>query len=395
MIVFIAQNYDAKLLGIFTLLNSIVLVSTLPISSGLCNLLTREVSYNLSKGLDRELKGIIIYSIICSFIVLPIVAIVIYFCSNLFGEINIKDVYIYIIFSIFLRAIANILSSISNGFGEYGNSTLPLAIYLPLTQLICFSFMYYTETVVSVLIISQIVLFSYFVVFIFNIKIVFRLFFKLSNIDSPIFKKSWRSAILPLSIISILSTFSNEIITLLLASDVKELGEYRLLMQFYMIYMLMSTSINTVAYREISKYQTNEIKKIFFQFKRATLLNFFMASSLSLIIYVFGEDIIMLLYGENYVHLSMYLNAILLIQVLLSLIGPVGVTLNALKQEKTVMTMMLFIGFFTIFSSLYLIPNYGLIAAISILLLSRLITNIIAGLILFLKYGFFSLINRG
>jgi O-antigen/teichoic acid export membrane protein len=173
--------------------------------------------------------------------------------------------------------------------------------------------------------------------------------------------KSARKSFALLSISDILMTNLDVMIIGALV-DSSDAGGYRLMVQLVMICSIALAAFNQVLQPKISRmYADGQIIELSHLLRKYVFILTVISMCLSLPIFLFGDSLIALVFGEKYVAYGDALTILLSAQVANVMFGPVATLLNMTGSERRVYKTMLAALSLNVFSSVLLITLFGYI----------------------------------
>jgi O-antigen/teichoic acid export membrane protein len=368
--------------GRYSYIMSIILIVSLPVSAGLPNLLIREIAtYQLNKDWGL-LSGVISWSLRYIFKVssLMIVLMLIIFYMEVFN----KGVEELLWFSLCLIPITGLLTyqgAILNGLRRPVLSLLPAQILSPIIKLLLVLFLitlgvsFRSKELILITIIATTSAFLLSLILLTIVKK--KEVKKAQNIYN---KKSWNSSLLPFALIVIISTFNTELAVFFLGllGNVEAVAYFKVAMQATILITLGLSSINTVIMPNIARYfKQGDIQKTQELLTKSVNLSVLVSLPILLALVVFGEFIINLLFGPEYISAYPILVILCIGQLVNVFMGSVGGVLYMTHNEKKALKPLVISLIINIVLLVILIPIYSEIGAAIATSITIIIWNIL------------------
>ncbi|MEZ9312031.1 oligosaccharide flippase family protein [Vibrio sp. 10N.286.49.F3] len=361
--IILARTLSVEGFGTYSFIISLISLASLPVMSGIPQLLIRYVPYYLSKGFfdlhNRIVRWTGNYILLCSLFVVMFI-----FCT---ASVIVKDSYLLklILLSSILIPIKAFLirnSSLLNAYNQPKSSQFTLLFTIPffslLLILICQIF--------SINIDKEMSLFVYIVSTFLSMLISFYMVSKSKSKES----KRWVQSLLPFSLISIAGVINSEAATVVLGilSDDSQVGYFRVAFQSVVVITIGLQAVNTISGPKLSSIRVEE-NRAEFQSVVTTCVRWSVLFSVPFIVTLlfFGEELIVLLFGVEYKNSYPILLILLVGQFFNINIGSVGLILNTTGHERKALKSQVITLFVTMFFLYLLVPEMGGVgAAISV-----------------------------
>lgn len=374
--------------GTFVLAQSIINFSLIFVFLGLHKALDRFIPFYNSENKIGKIKTLIYAILKVTLFMSLITGIIIYLCSNIIADSIFRNIKLSIalkimVISIPLLTFSQIVVFIFIGFKELRYQVyiqqvtrnilkivLGLFIFLMGFELIGWIWMY-----ICSLFGTSILAFYFFK------KNILSTFLKVEKI--PISFKEIISYSWPLSINSILLLFLGEINFLFLGyfKSVTEVGVFRIYIYMVIILAYVPNSFAKIYKPVISEsIAKNNLKEVVYTYKWVSKWIFLINWLGLLILFLFGPDIIRILFTKNYAIAPTALFILAAGRFLNSSFGPEGMTLEAFGKTKLSMLNSIIRLFTNLILAFLLIPKYGVIGA-SVATASAITLGGLAGLI--------------
>lgn len=359
--------------GRYGIVMSIITLAVLPTIAGLPQLIVREIAKYRINGEYSLLRGMLIWSnrYVLIFSLLSMVFIYLLVKLGLWDS-QIGSLILYAVFLIPIKGLLSRQGAILNGFQQPELAQLPTLVLAPISALIITCGVYYflaKELDSKILIYVQTtahlgaVLIGLFLVrFIVN---------NGSKTSSPCYQiKGWHTSLLPFTFITIVGTMNSELATVLLGflGSEESVGYFRVAVTGTTVLALSLTAVNTVSGPKIaSMYNRNELDLTQDILSRSVKLSSMCSLPLAVLLFFFGEHLVVFLFGPNYKPAALLLSIMCIGQIFNILCGSVGLVLNMTGNERFALRAQVVNLILTIILLVILVPLYqGVGAAIAI-----------------------------
>lgn len=396
---FFANIILARILGveqysIYSYTIAIFSVLAVPAMLGLPTLIVRETAKNFNKdwGVVRGLwtwanKVVAFMSILIALIIF----IYIYFGENSYSEIEIKTLLWGVLF-IPLSALAAVRSASLRGLGKTIKGQLPEQVFKPFF-LVVFIWIAYIYGVDNYFKAFHAVMFNSLsagIAFLLGSWILIKNKpCDFSSFDKKNEIKFWRKSIIPFSMLSGLSIISTQTDILMLGvlGDANDVGLYKVAIQGADLVALGIMAANMVTMPEMAKIAANdarhELAKIAHKNARFSASVAFLGV---LILLLFGEFLISISFGEEYLKAYYPLMLLSIGQLINATLGQGGVVLNMCGKERATLITLMLTGCLNILLNYLFIPYWGMNGAAAATLISILCRKLIIWFMLFFAY---------
>ena len=367
-----ARYLGPEQFGLYSFVLSIIAMATLPAVAGLPNLLVREIANFHLEEKWGLLKGVInwsrIYVLSISLIVMLIMSGALYF--NFF-ESSVSDLLWVAIFLIPIKGLLAQQGAVFNGFRKPIFAQLPTQIFAPLMTLVILScsVSFYGElTAYNLLYLSLLSAFSAFIISAFLVSN--KLLVTLHNATTNYITKTWYKALLPFTLIAFIGTLNIELASVFLGfwGNIESVAYFKVAMQGVALVSLGLSAVNMVIMPNIARlYKEGELEATQMLLTKSVRLSSLVSLPIILLLVIFGDFFIDLLFGEEYLAAYPILVILCVGQAVNVLMGSVGLVLNMTGNESRVLKLLAITLFINLISLLFLVPNYGSLgAAISV-----------------------------
>ncbi|MEZ8911524.1 MATE family efflux transporter [Vibrio cyclitrophicus] len=178
-------------------------------------------------------------------------------------------------------------------------------------------------------------------------------------------KSSYIGKIIPFSLLTLITTFNVELSTLIVANymSMSDTAIFRVASQFSIALTLSMSLVNSMISSEISKeYHSNNIKALQGVMRKSVLFNSALSFFVFIILVLFGEEVISLTFGDEYLIAYKPMLILAFGQLINAFLGSSGTLLNMAGYEKVSLKLSVFSLIFSSLSLLLFI-DYGVIAA--------------------------------
>ncbi len=389
----LTRNLGQAQFGLYSLLLSLIMLFTNPIQYSLSTVIVRESSVHVDKEEFGVVKGLIVFAVMLALFMSLIAYISLDNIAYYFYDIKLNIgayVFALIVFALILNSAGG---TFLRSFGYIIIGILPEQVIRPLLITVVISIMIYLSGVNELtvteglycLLISA--LLSILFIFIFGC---FHLAKKLRAQKLRIEWKTWSLSMLPLLSLGIFQVVNTNIPIFMLGylSTDESIAMYKISGQCAVLVGVTLVAVNLVIGPKLSVLISEKnilgVQKIL---KNACAIAFFFSSTIAVVYYFFGENILITAFGKDYADAYYPLLILAAGQLVNAFTGPVGLTLNLLRQEKFFMKVMIFTGIFNAFLSWYLIYNYGILGAAAAAAISITISNVLLTIKLFKHSG--------
>ncbi|WP_417698441.1 flippase [Psychromonas sp.] len=367
-----ARYLGPEQFGLYSFVLSIIAMATLPAVAGLPNLLVREIANFHLEEKWGLLKGVInwsrIYVLSISLIVMLIMSGALYF--NFF-EPSVSDLLWVAIFLIPIKSLLAQQGAVFNGFRKPIFAQLPTQIFAPLMTLVilsCSIFFYSELTAYHLLYISLLSAVSAFIISAFLIRK--KLLVTLKNATTDYITTTWHKVLLPFTLIAFIGTLNTELASVFLGfwGDIESVAYFKVAMQGVTLVSLGLSAINMVIMPNVARlYKEGDLEATQMLLTKSVRLSCFVSLPVILLLVIFGDFFISLLFGEAYLAGYPILIILCIGQAVNVLMGSVGLVLNMTGNENRVLKILVITLILNILLLLFLIPIYGSLgAAISV-----------------------------
>ncbi|MEZ8252997.1 oligosaccharide flippase family protein [Vibrio splendidus] len=370
--VFFARMLGAEQYGLYGYTISIITVLTLPVVAGFPNLIIREISKNHIKNRWGSISAIIRWSRLNSLLISTSIVLIFYLIDNYIFDFSGNNKYLYVaIVLVVIKGMVIHQSAILNGLSKPVLSQISVQLLLPvstffLALVIDHFYILNALSLIFATILSTTISLCFGTIFIKN-EVGSRLKYeRLYNI------KNWYKALIPFSLISIVTTLNSEIGTVLLGiySNNESVAFFRVALQSVALIILTISAMNTVLMPKISQnYNAGNISETQVLLTKSVRISAFTSIPIFIILVIFGENLISLFFGDEYLSAYQLIVILSIGQLVNVLSGSVATVLNMSGNEGKTLKKILLSLIINLACMLVFIPAYGNVgAAVSVTL---------------------------
>ncbi|MDV6253339.1 flippase [Vibrio sp. EA2] len=383
--IILARVLGPEEFGRYGLIMSIVAMATIPTIAGMSQLMIREVSNAQMEKRWSELKGLLrwssLYVITLSLIVMCALSISIYleWIEPRIGK------YLWLGLAVIpMRGLLAKQNAVLNGLRFPVLAQLPQGVISSVLVLIALSGCLLTSHVLeasSVLIIQ--IGASLGAVLLSGYLVLKKSPSELNDSSRKYKVKYWHSALLPFTLLAIISNLNNELASVMLGilGSEEAVGYFKVAMQGVALLSLGRVAINSVTGPNFARmYKQGNLNGMQKLLTRSVRLSAVTSIPFVLFLIFFGDWVVVLLFGQEYLPAAKLLTILCIGQVANVLMGSVGLVLQMTGNEKRALRILIITLAITILLLVVLIPYYqGVGAAISVttsLILWNILMNI-------------------
>jgi len=380
--VIFARYLGPEEFGRYTYIMSIVLIIGLPVVAGIPNLLVREVAtYHLDEKWGL-LSGVISWSrwyiFKLSSFMIGLMLIAFYF--EMFNN-EVKELLWISMWLIPLTGLLAQQGAILNGLRRPILSLFPGQILLPIIKISLLLAMIFLGMDFKAKEIILITITATFCTFLLSITILSMINKKEIKTSSNVYnKKKWNSSLLPFALIVIISTFNTELAVFFLGllANAESVAYFKVGMQATILISLGLSSINTIIMPNVARYfKQGDIQKTQELLTKSVNLNLLVSLPILLILVIFGEPLISILFGLEYIDAYPILVILSIGQFVNVFMGSVGVVLYMSNNEKKALKSLVISLTINIILLVFLIPIYLDIGAAIATSITMIVWNIL------------------
>ncbi len=372
----LARMLQPEQFGYYSYIISLLSIFSIPVVTGLPNLIIREVArYNADNEINK-INGIVRWSEKYIYICFLILASVFLFFMGLDFSYGILA---FISLSILLRGITFKNAALLNVFGfvtlsQAFNQLLPGIIQVVLLVAFFLINKSINIEVSLVLYVVSLVVTSFILWIVKRKKITIE---KDSNSVSQ--SKYWLKALVPFSMVGIVYTLNTELSIVIVnhLADPDSVAFIKIALQLSLIVSFGLTAIDTVLRPEVARnYQLNRKDETQKLINKSLMISIAVSLPVLIVLILFGKDIISLLYGEQYRDVYSLLVVLCFGNLVNAMTGSVSLVLNMTGNEKYCLMIASFSLLLNVILMTILVPVYGIIGAAWAIVVSVAISNI-------------------
>lgn len=368
--VILARSLGAEGYGLYSFALSVLMIISIPIQSGIPILAVREAAIAAVKNNDTQVALLWSWSnrLIFSYSLIVVTSICIMVLMDWQWAYT-QRFYVILMGLLSVPFIALILmqSAIVRGLGWIIKGIISDGLFRPLINIFLF--------VVLLLIVGSDHVSPAYAMFVYTVSAAITLLLSfliirastknisVSTNASRVVISRWRASLSTLTIVGGAQLLFGYIDTLMLGffREDSEVGVYRVAVQFSVVVSFGLTVLNQLLHPYISKLYTNkDFDKLQKLIVSSSLAILGIAAVPALLLLIFGEYILDIIYGVEYVAAALALKVLVLGQLINAVIGSVGALLNMTGHEKDSMKGLLVAIAVNVLLDLILIPLYGI-----------------------------------
>lgn len=398
----IANNYGAGMVGILSLIMSILLIASLFTTFGMQDAIIKLILEFKNKHqipFFEVYKNSIIISILLSFIIgMSLFYGSEFIALKIFADISLSTFVVYLSIFLFFYTFHQINVATVRSLKEVKIfaffELLPNLIMIVL--LLLFSYLsddFYIPIYAY--------LFSLFVLFCFSSLIIYRIYIQERKSIKHIYNKSLIKIRLilknsfPMLLTSSMFIIASQIDIFMLGflTTVEEVGVYSIANKIAVMVTFITVAINSMSAPEFSDlYNKGRINDLQYVAQKTTKLIFFTTFPIIIILGFLGKYILNI-FGESFIIGYSVLLLLLLGQSLNAMLGSTGNFLNMTNNQNKLMFFVLIALILNIILNYMLIPMYGINGAAFSTMISVISWNILATIFIYKKFGFMIIYN--
>ena len=378
--VLFARAMGAEDYGRYGLLISVVTIATLPIVSGLPNLIIKETAnyystkrYGYVDGLNRWSLGL---TAICTLFVAMVALIL--FCLGYFNSI-VFGVILSGLLIVPFKGYLTIQSAFINGIGKPELAQLPLHLFPAiLINLIAWTYIYYNRTLTSD--IAVYITLSSLLISVILAEIIKRKSFIETTGNYAMESKKWIAMLGPFSLVSVVGTLNNEVATIFLGifDSPSHVAQFKVSNQAMYFVVMVLASINAVIAPKIaSTFSRGSMLELQGIVTSSVRISSIIGVFIIVFLILFRVIIIDVLFGSEYDEAKIIIPILCIGQLVNVVMGSVNLILNMTGNERRAIRIIIFSLFINVFLMCALIPLYSAIGAAVAATISMVFWNIL------------------
>ncbi len=354
--------------GRYSFVFSIMMLAVLPVSAGMPQLIIREIG---SSRLDKDgayIKGLLRWSTLYILIVSTLVILGLVGLTQFnIWEPQVCNLILIAMVLVPFRGLLEKQGAVFNGLHRPELAQLPVLILTPLLAIIVVALGYLFQAKID----SQFLIYAQIITYIGSFCAVLYVLNKVltslelgSGYEFNV--KQWHRSLLPFTILVIMGTMNNELATVFLGflGSKESVAYFRVAMQAIVLLALGLQAVNSVTGPRIARLYRQgkmaETQKVLTQSVRLSV-----ASSVpfALLLIVFGEPLVTLLFGVEYIPAAKLISILCIGQIVNVMMGSVGLVLNMTGNEKYTLKAQLITLLITVLLLCLLIPKFQAVGA--------------------------------
>ncbi|MGK0499672.1 MAG: O-antigen/teichoic acid export membrane protein [Oceanicoccus sp.] len=337
--IIVAKELGPKNFGLYSFVMSIIAIALIPATAGLPKLLIRDVASTQHNEQWGLLKGLIIwanaYAITISFVVIAVLLVVI---QQQWIDQTTGGILFIALAMVPLKALLTIQSSTLSGLQYPSSAQIPLLILFPLTTLAILSIVLHLNESISLANVMQ----TQIVAGVIALSASAGLQLKkippaVTNVKAIFTIGKWQKSLAPFSLLMIVSTINTEMTSIFLGSlaSKESVGHFRVAAQAAGLLAIGLQSINLIISPLITQlFKDNKSVELQKLITNSVRLSCLVTIPPALIFIIFGENIISIIFGVDYLPSALPLSILCLGQIVNVVSGSSGTILNATFNEK-------------------------------------------------------------
>ncbi|WP_414932435.1 flippase [Vibrio europaeus] len=377
----LARYLGPEQYGLYTFVLSIISVAMMLVVAGLPQLLIREVAnaelesnWGVLNGLFRwSTNSVLVLSV---FIMLTMLGLL---WSGAFDP-DVELVLWTALVLIPIKSLSSKQGAIINGLRSPILAIIPESVVMPVVAL-CFylgfillDINFTAMLMIETQIVTAIVTFLCGVIFLRRVRPK-----ELTQNRSVYHVKKWYVALLPFTVISLLGTMNVEISSVLLGifGESEAVGYFKVALQGVMLVTLGLTAIDTITGPNIARlYKSGDLHSTQILLSKSVRLTCLVSIPIVIFLFFFGELVVTLLFGKEYVRSATILNILCIGQIVNALMGSSALVLNMTGNENKSLKALFYTFLINAIGLAVLVPNYGDVGAAASVSLSVIFWNL-------------------
>jgi len=368
--------------GLYGYVISILTLLTLPVTAGLPYLIIREVANLQLEEKWQYLRGIISWSrwyvLIISFIMVAITIPAIYYD---FFKPSVASLLVIALVLIPFRGLLAQQEAILNGFRKPVLAQIPSQVLAPVITLSLLFFLVFNNSELTGEVLIKITIVASLLAFFLSAWYLNKIIKQESEIEKPKYLiKQWHMSLTPFALMMIVGTLNTELASVFLGwlDTTESVAFFKVAMQGMMLITLGLNSINSVIMPQVARfYRQGDLKKTQQLLTKSVRLSGFFSLPIILVLIVFGQFAIEVLFGKEYLSAYPLLVILCIGQTVNVLMGSVGLVLNMTNNEKYSLRALLISLFISVLLLLALIPIYSTIGAAVAVTVGLIVWNLL------------------
>ncbi|MGR5253593.1 flippase [Vibrio astriarenae] len=367
--VILARLLGPENFGRYSFVMAIVAIAILPAIAGLPQLIIREVAIYRQNKAYNYLNGFLIwtkrYIYTLSFFSIVLLGAAVYLGS---WDDNIGMLIVIAFVLIPLKALLARQGAIFNAFQFSSLAQLPINIVAPLFFLIILVATWFFDVDIKAEMAMAFQGVSHFLALFVCLALLSSYVDKHQKVSNELKFDTyqWKKSLLPLTMVMVITTLNNELATVFLGflGDESEVGYFRVAMQASMLFLISLQSINAITAPQIARmYRAGNKDDAQLLLTRSVRLGCLFSLPLMLFLCFFSDELVILLFGNEFLPASNLIRLLLLGQVVNVCTGSAGMVLNMTGNEKYTLKVQILSVAILIAMLSILVPLYGAVGA--------------------------------
>lgn len=380
--IILARYLGPQQYGLYTYVLSIITMVTIPVIAGLPQLLIREIAHAELENQWAELKGLLRWStafIICtSAVVMFIILLVLYF--DLISK-QTANLLWFAVLLVPLKSFSSKQGAILNGFRKPILGLLPEFILMPFLAIVIYFFFIIANIEFTSLLLIKVQLITAALTLLLGLGLIFKeRASELKHVDPVYYFKKWHIALLPFTLMVFISTMNTELANVYLGyfADKESVGFFKVALQGVTLVTLGFTAMNNIIGPKVARlYRSGDLVSTQALLSKSVKLNMIFTIPIALVLIFLGEWFIRILFGEQYLASHQILIILSVGQIINICFGSVGLVLNMTGNEKHSLKALAITLLTNIVLLLILVPEYKAVGAAVAVSISLVLWNIL------------------
>lgn len=368
--------------GLYSYVMSVLALLTLPVIAGLPNLIIREIAHFQLEEKWSYLSGLIRWSrwylLIFSLITLAVTTTLIHLG---FFTSPVSELLVVALLIIPFRGLLTQQGAILNGFSKPILAQIPSQILMPSITLVVISSLVYIGGDFESKILVKVVVLSSVLAFIVSAFFVNKVIRREAVIGKPAYLiKQWHLSLFPFTLMAVVSTLNIELASVFLGwlDTAQSVAFFKVALQGVTLISLGLSSINSVIMPKVARYyKQGDLTKTQELLTKSVRLSCVLSIPVIFSLIAFGDFMIDILFGSEYLHAYPLLIVLCLGQVVNVYMGSVGLVLNMTNNERYSLQTLVISLFITIILFVVLIPIYSALGAAVSVSIGLVVWNIL------------------
>lgn len=377
-----ARYLGPEQFGLYSFVLAIIAMATLPVVAGLPHLLVREVAHFHLEKKWSLLTGVIKWSSVYVLVVSLIIILCMYSALHfdLFKS-SVSSLLWVAVLLIPLRGMLTQQGAVLNGFRQPILAQLPLQIFAPALTLIILCFYIPTGADLTGSKLINISILASLFAFLVSVILLKKTIKSTAKTYTPKYTlKKWHTSLLPFTLMAFIGTLNTELASVLLGwwVDNESVAYFKVAMQGVALISLGLSSVNAVIMPNIARlYKKGDLNSTQVLLTKSVRLSVLISLPIIISLIIFGEFLIGLLFGKDYLEAFPILVILCFGQLVNVFMGSVGVVLNMTGNEKSTLKSLSITFILNLILLAILVPVYGGIGGAIAVSVSLVILNVL------------------